>query len=374
MVRLSGGEAVHTYTATRAERRAAYGHRPPTGGHSLPEADAVASRRRVERQGKETKHSAPSVAGPEKVMTPIAAIQGLAKRIRERVLLGIREGWRAAWAPRRPLRNWADRALRGGTRMNGGGQAGDVRSQAEARRAASAPGAGPAPRRRRGVPAEAEELRPEAHLVARVVGEEGLAEAPFPMREDFLAPPTQPEPPPLLDLPAAYHDDAFVALARDPNTLWVYWDFAPHTLGAAKEGLAAPRTKMRIFQDGRLRAELDFALESRSFYVHDLEPDHAYRAEIYFIGSNGERLLGKSNEIRLPPAGPSSWIDDRYLDLPWDRPLKSRGSLFGEARKGEGGESPFRLDRLRGRGASERLISAGSPTSSWFGHRRSERS
>ena len=152
---------------------------------------------------------------------------------------------------------------------------------------------------------------PDGFFVARVRGEEAVREAPHPMTE------TTGE-------PWSYGDDAFVALPRDPTSLFLYWDFGGDTLSRGFEGLDRPRTQLWIH--GRAAAGwervrvVEFALESRGFYVHDLEPGRTYRAEVHVVDRSGrERLLGApSNEIALPSVGPSPIVDDRFLRIPWD--------------------------------------------------------
>jgi len=190
---------------------------------------------------------------------------------------------------------------------------------------------------------------PEGYFVARVRGEEAVREAPHPMTETTSE---APEPFPALEegaeggdeyeenlgeLPWGYGDDAFVALPRDPRTLFLYWDFSRETADAAFAGLEHPRVELRIF--ARSGAGWDpvrtseFALESRGFYVHDLEPGRVYRAEIHAVDRHGQaRLLGRgSNEMMLPPLGPSPVIDDRFIRIPWEVPL---GRLLGPGHAG----------------------------------------
>jgi hypothetical protein len=164
---------------------------------------------------------------------------------------------------------------------------------------------------------EASQPLPEGHLVARVAGEEAAFEAPIPLVEERLPPPSAPAPSPP-SLPAAYHDDAFTAMARDPFTLWLYWDFSPETVHRAMEGLTDPRTKLRIYQGAHRVRDIDFALESGSYYVNDLSPGESYQAEIVFLGNEGERRVRLSNPVTLPGFGPSPWVDDRFATLPWD--------------------------------------------------------
>jgi uncharacterized protein len=178
-------------------------------------------------------------------------------------------------------------------------------------------------------------LDPEGYFVARVRGEEAVRQAPHPMTEAAAEPGRQPPPAGpakgdegLGELPWGYGDDVLLALPRDPRTLFLYWDHAQKTVAQTFAGLEDGRAQLWIFgrnaEGGydRLRT-LDFALESRSFYVHDLEPGRVYRAEIHAVDRGGrERLLPHpSNEVQLPPLGPSPFVDDRFARIPWDQPL-----------------------------------------------------
>jgi hypothetical protein len=185
---------------------------------------------------------------------------------------------------------------------------------------------------------------PEGYFVARVRGEDAARHAPHPMREDAedTAFEEEGEAPTafdegLGDLPTSYGEDAFVALARDPRTLYLYWDHSGPTVNGSLADLDHPRVQLWVFARvgagwERVRV-LEFALESRGYYVHDLEPGRLYRAEIHVVDRLGrERLIGHgSNEIGLPPLGPSPIVDDRFIRIPWDVPL---GRLLGPGHEG----------------------------------------
>lgn len=253
-------------------------------------------------------------------------------------------------------------------------------------------GAGTPGPKKRGDPGRAQEPRPEGHLVARVAGEDAAHDAPLPLTEDRLeetaatidAAAAAPKAPVydegLGELPPGYGDDALVALARDPETLWVYWDYAHPTVQEAMKDLEHPYARLRIFDQGHLVKELDFALESRSFYIPGLTPGRHYRAEIFFLGTNGqERRLGRpSNSIGLPPRGPSSILDDRFVTLAWGTPL-TRRDLFERAEPDQGfpdtdRNALFEASHGRPLGASENAPGPGGRTigSSWSGSRYEE--
>ncbi|HEX9308731.1 MAG TPA: DUF4912 domain-containing protein [Anaeromyxobacter sp.] len=186
---------------------------------------------------------------------------------------------------------------------------------------------------------------PEGYFVARVRGEDAVRDAPHPMTEtsgDSWADAEETTGAPIYDeqlgdLPWGYGDDAFVALPRDPRTVFLYWDYSHQTLARGFDGLDHPRTQLWIFARAgagwdRVRVT-EFALESRGFYVHDLEPGRVYRAEIHLVDHAGrEKLLASpSNEVALPPVGPSPIVDDRFIRIPWDLPL---GRLLGPGHPG----------------------------------------
>jgi hypothetical protein len=183
---------------------------------------------------------------------------------------------------------------------------------------------------------------PDAYMVSRVAGEEAVRVAPHPMtasaaegerassRPPRRGPPTMPHYEEHLgELPGGYSDDALMVLPRDPKTLFLYWDHAHDTVRRAWENLDGGQAQVWLFareRDGnwtRVRT-IDFALESRSYYVHDLEPGRVYRAEIHIVDAHGRQNLlpSKSNEMMLPPVGPSPIIDDRFMRILWSEPLQ----------------------------------------------------
>ncbi|HSN14061.1 MAG TPA: DUF4912 domain-containing protein [Anaeromyxobacteraceae bacterium] len=200
---------------------------------------------------------------------------------------------------------------------------------------------------------------PDGFFVARVRGEEEARHAPHPMTgapaegaSRWVEPPrgwegSRPVLPvheeSLGELPAAYGDDAFIALPRDPRTLFFYWDLSAGTVQSAFAGLDGPRAQLWILArqgEGWERVRtIDFAIESRSYYVNDLEPGRTYRGEIQAVDRHGyaRRVGASSNATGLPPVGPSQAVDDRFARIPWELPLPR---LLGRGEEG----GPFSED------------------------------
>jgi hypothetical protein len=125
------------------------------------------------------------------------------------------------------------------------------------------------------------------------------------------------------ELPDVYEDDAELLLPRDPSTLFFLWDYARDTRRSAADGLPNPRARLRVFDGENLVRELDFALESRSYYVRGLAPGRSYHVEAYFVGDYGAfRRLGRgTNRVALPMDRPSDNLEIRFMRIPWEVPL-----------------------------------------------------
>ena len=191
--------------------------------------------------------------------------------------------------------------------------------------------------RRRGTPAAAEPLV-EGFFVARIAGE--MEARRHHLTEDQVRPPLEHGvglhyDEQLPDIPWEYQDDRLVLLARDPSTLFVYWDFHPDSRRAAFQGLDEPRAVLRVLENGHEVRVIDLALESRSYYVNGLRAGRPYRVELHALARDGKsrRIGPASNDVTLPANEVSSDTTVRFMRVPWGVPLsRLRDSLrTGEA-------------------------------------------
>lgn len=274
-----------------------------------------------------------------------AAATGRAVRAAKEAGKAAREGVRAVARAGKVAAGAAAEGARAGTRVAKERKSGPVAKAAAAAVGAVAGVAVAAKRAREGRPPEGLP-DPEGYFVARVRGEEAVREAPHVMAEagsdapypawaEGVGEPGFDER--LGELPPGYGDDAFVALPRDPRTIFLYWDHSRETVRRAFEGLDQPRAQLWLFARAehgwdRIRT-IEFALESRGYYVHELEPGRTYRAEIHAIDRRGaDRIVAAaSNDVTLPRVGPSPVVDDRFIRIPWDMPL---GRLLGPGHPG----------------------------------------
>jgi uncharacterized protein len=311
---------------------------------SAPPKGAKAPKAKPAKEPRARPAKEPRKAGPRDAKAGAAAAAGKAVRAARDAGKAARGGAKALVRAGKMAADAATEGARAGTgavRARKGGKM----AKAAAAAVGAVAGLAAAARRGRGAGPPAGLPDPEGFFVARVRGEEAVRDAPHLMAESSADTDLPPFPegvggPPydegLGEIPWSYGDDAFVVLARDPKTLFAYWDLSPETLDRGLEGLPGARTQLWVFSRGdggwdRVRT-VEFALESRGYYVHDLEPGRTYRVEIHAVSGGAERMIGSpSNEVVLPPVGPSSIVDDRFIRIPWEMSL---GRLLGRGHAG----------------------------------------
>ena len=189
------------------------------------------------------------------------------------------------------------------------------------RRASAGERRGSKPARRKSAPVGPHRPQPliEGFFVARVAGEgevrrHGLTEASTTPSsgDDGMA-----------DLPEQAADLRVHALARDPGTLFAFWDFPKASWQRAARGLRSPRPVLRVFQGDHLVRELEFVPESRSFYVHHLTPGQQYRVEAYLVGVDGRsRQVGHPSAVVELPSSGHTQGEARFAHLAWGSDLR----------------------------------------------------
>src|SRR5256714_5709312 len=127
------------------------------------------------------------------------------------------------------------------------------------------------------------------------------------------------------ELPWAYGDARLVGLVRDPNTLFIYWDFSPQQIEQAFAGLGRARAMIKLWNarngGGDLVRETEVHLDARGWYLRELPPGLELRAELWAVGERGARLMRAARPARLPPAAPSEQLEAFYLRLALDQPI-----------------------------------------------------
>lgn len=127
------------------------------------------------------------------------------------------------------------------------------------------------------------------------------------------------------ELPWSYGDARLVSLVRDPQTLYVYWDFSPQQIEAAFAGLGAARAVLKLWNArngaGELVREIEVHMEARGWYARDLPAGVELRAELWAVGERGARMMRAARPIKLPPALPSDQLEAFYLSIALDQSI-----------------------------------------------------
>lgn len=159
----------------------------------------------------------------------------------------------------------------------------------------------------------------EGFFVARIAGESEV-------RRHHLTAVDSPNPSsdaprePLPRVPQRYEVDRLVLLARDPVTLFTFWDLTPKTRGERHQ------VQLRLYDNGHEVRRVEVPLDAPSWYHCELQPGRRYRAELWERLEDGtERSLGLvSNEVTLPHDDLSADTRVRFMRVSPDVPLNRR--------------------------------------------------
>ena len=132
------------------------------------------------------------------------------------------------------------------------------------------------------------------------------------------------------DLPRGYGDGRLICMVRDTGTLFVYWDLSQQQIEQAFGGLGNAQARLKLWAlRGELAREVPVNLESRGCYLRDLPAGSEFRLELWAAGEKGARLMRSGRPVRLPPALPSSVLQEFYAVLPLGMRLPRDGQVPG---------------------------------------------
>jgi hypothetical protein len=145
-------------------------------------------------------------------------------------------------------------------------------------------------------------------------------------------------------LPGGYGDSRIVLLPRDPDWAYAYWDIPiEHKETLRREGGHQLALCLYNVSDAGFGAQACCLLQeypcdelAREWYLplpagdarRTPSGNRTYRVEIGYRSCDGRwLLLARSNAVTMPTARPSDWFEDRFITLPFDRPLP-QGTIY----------------------------------------------
>jgi hypothetical protein len=144
------------------------------------------------------------------------------------------------------------------------------------------------------------------------------------------------------ELPWTYGDGRLVALIRDPQTIYVYWDLSQQQIEQAFGGLGTARASLKLWnvRGSEIVREVEVHLESRGWYVRELPSALELRVELWALGERGARMLRAARPVKLPPAQPSDVLDEVYATLPLGTALRGDPVTGGRPLAWKSGAAP----------------------------------
>lgn len=138
------------------------------------------------------------------------------------------------------------------------------------------------------------------------------------------------------ELPRSYGPSIVFAMARDPNTLFVYWDIDwPQVFATVKPADRKVYLRLRD-EDG---AEMDFVPVEPMSKSHELnvEPGNAYRVEMgYFDQTQTWRAVGESEIVQTPTDKMGKLSAGDFALVPFHITFQRLTELFRATRIDEG--------------------------------------
>lgn len=129
------------------------------------------------------------------------------------------------------------------------------------------------------------------------------------------------------DLPADYGDTKLVALVRDPEWIFLYWEINGDLRKRLRIPLGAHNRPMglRVYDvtdvhfDGRnAHSFYDIAVNdmAASWYLRIPESNRAYIVDLGLYDDEGNfHLIARSNAVMVPPAGMSWYTDEQWMNV-----------------------------------------------------------
>lgn len=109
-----------------------------------------------------------------------------------------------------------------------------------------------------------------------------------------------------MELPQWYDENKMVLMVVNPNTVYVYWEFAFSQNKAMRENQLIVRLFEQTpdYQPQELVKSVALPPFTDNWYFNDLQPDHDYRADLGWEQNGVFYSLIKSNIVNVPPADP----------------------------------------------------------------------
>jgi hypothetical protein len=155
------------------------------------------------------------------------------------------------------------------------------------------------------------------------------------------------------ELPRSYGQPIICAIARDPRTLFVYWDLDWPTIFAT----AAPHDRkvfLRVYDSGGTQeSEVEVEPMAGNCCVSVSQPRASYYVEVgYFQPEDGWNSLGRSVDVAMPPDAVASGSEVDIVTMPFHLSFQRMIDAF-RVSKNDGEALTELVSRLEQRNAQD---------------------
>jgi len=123
------------------------------------------------------------------------------------------------------------------------------------------------------------------------------------------------------EIPGGYGDNKIILMARDPHTLFSYWEVQPGVLHAAEEdirkkGQTHYRRILRVYQtDGDMTAptpvmDLEINDYANSWYINGVDPGRKWIIDIGLLYGSGEFFTLARSNVTITPSNRMAEVSD----------------------------------------------------------------
>ena len=156
----------------------------------------------------------------------------------------------------------------------------------------------------------------------------------------------------IFDLPQQYGDNKIVLMARDPWTVFSYWEIRKEVEAGVKatickKGLKPLKSVLKVYQalgnesepELKIANEVELRNWATSWYIHVDEPGKEWLVDIGIIADNGEFFcLSRSNRVSTPANYMSETCEGE-----WRCPEELYYKMFSASGGDESGESSLEV-------------------------------
>ena len=134
------------------------------------------------------------------------------------------------------------------------------------------------------------------------------------------------------ELPESYGTRRLFLTARDPQTLFAYWDFTRDQLLEAEREASDGKIYLQVFSPGKERVhQIHISPGSREWFLPTQRPATPFQAELGYYRSNGSfHQLALSPEITSPPDSPSANETVEFVTIPFHFSFRQLWDLVRE--------------------------------------------